>query len=191
MLEKTWKTKANYEIATYKDVFYFKFKEDEDQQKVLDIGHLFIVGRDIPKQLWTKRGISFIASRIGKPHCWVKAAQSQKRLDFAKVCIEVPIGANYPDCLRFKLRHGITASVVVEYMWAPNEFDGEPEVFTDQEIDENLNMEENQLAILPALVQNIEKRETRSQKKHKQVPTRQENTSPDKGKKHQQQNTKT
>ncbi|KAF9611553.1 hypothetical protein IFM89_032953 [Coptis chinensis] len=33
MLEKTWKTKADYEIATDKDVFYFKFKEDKRSTK--------------------------------------------------------------------------------------------------------------------------------------------------------------
>ncbi|KAF9615233.1 hypothetical protein IFM89_022495 [Coptis chinensis] len=43
---------------------------------------------DIPKQMWTKKGISFIASRIGKPHYWDEATRKKQRLNYAKVCIE-------------------------------------------------------------------------------------------------------
>ncbi|KAF9598254.1 hypothetical protein IFM89_026085 [Coptis chinensis] len=59
---------------------------------------------DIPnKQMWTKKGISFIASRIGKPHCWDEATRKKQRLDYAKVCIEVPVNAKFHDCLSFNL----------------------------------------------------------------------------------------
>ncbi|KAF9599710.1 hypothetical protein IFM89_001656 [Coptis chinensis] len=115
VLERTWETKAAYEIATDKELFYFKFQEEEDRQLVLETEPLFIAGRVF--MLWTKKGINFITSRLGKPHCWDNATQMNLRLDYAKACVEVPISATYPDRLRFKL--GGKEVVIVEYMWLP------------------------------------------------------------------------
>ncbi|KAF9599426.1 hypothetical protein IFM89_037006, partial [Coptis chinensis] len=57
---------------------------------------------------------------IGKSHCWDEATQKKVRLDFAKVCIEVPVNAKYPNYLRFNLGNGNIADVGVEYMWIPS-----------------------------------------------------------------------
>ncbi|KAF9607508.1 hypothetical protein IFM89_036848, partial [Coptis chinensis] len=54
--------------------------------------------------------------RIGSKQC----ARKKQRLDYAKVCIEVPINANFPDCLRFNLGKGVIADVGVEYLWIPS-----------------------------------------------------------------------
>ncbi|KAF9626206.1 hypothetical protein IFM89_031333 [Coptis chinensis] len=90
-------------ISTDRDLFYFKFMDYEDRQKVLDGGPIFIAGRifiirpwskdlqyqrehlklvpiwvklyDVPKVLWTKKAFSMIGTKLGKPHCWDVATQ--------------------------------------------------------------------------------------------------------------------
>ncbi|KAF9595381.1 hypothetical protein IFM89_000299 [Coptis chinensis] len=73
----------------------------------------------VPTQLWTKEGMNFVTSKLGKPHCWVDATQRNLILDYTKVCVEVPINAKYPYTLSFKLGRGYEVTVRVEYMWLP------------------------------------------------------------------------
>ncbi|KAF9595341.1 hypothetical protein IFM89_039188 [Coptis chinensis] len=92
----------------------------EVQRKNMNTLPIWVKLWSIPKQLWTKKGISLIASRIGKTSFFGAATTRKgKWLDFAKVCIEVPVNAKYPDCLRFNLRNGNIAKVGVEYLWLP------------------------------------------------------------------------
>ncbi|KAF9606891.1 hypothetical protein IFM89_029490 [Coptis chinensis] len=99
-----------------KVLFYFKFGCEEDRQMVIEQGPIFVVGRvfvirpwaddldsqrkgiqkvpvwvkmDLPKILWTDKGISFVAGRLGKPLCVDAATANRTRLNYAKVCIEV------------------------------------------------------------------------------------------------------
>ncbi|KAF9598617.1 hypothetical protein IFM89_028286 [Coptis chinensis] len=94
-------------------------QELETQRKNMSTLPIWVKLWNMPKQMWTKKGISFIASRIGKPICRDAATQKKQRLDFARVCIEVTRNAKYPDCLRFDLGKGIIAEVGVEYLWIP------------------------------------------------------------------------
>ncbi|KAF9619282.1 hypothetical protein IFM89_006469 [Coptis chinensis] len=147
ILEKTWKTTASYEISTDDDLFYFKFSNDEDRKTVLEGEPIFVADRifmirqwseeleyqrslintipiwvkfsAVPKQLWTRRGISMIASRIGKPLSWDVATKNRQRLNFARVCVEVNVQCKYPKSLRFKLGGDRIATVGVEYPWTP------------------------------------------------------------------------
>ncbi|KAF9620141.1 hypothetical protein IFM89_010800 [Coptis chinensis] len=74
---------------------------------------------DVPKIFWTKHGMDFIASRLGKPHCWDAASQKRTRLDFARACVEVPVDSLYPTYLKFRLGEGKIATDGVEYSWKP------------------------------------------------------------------------
>ncbi|KAF9595518.1 hypothetical protein IFM89_000606 [Coptis chinensis] len=112
-LERTWKTKASYEISTDKDIFYFKFLEEDDRKMALEGGPLLIAALDQEgyklgsKQNWQTSSLGSLPKK------------KNNRLDFAKVCIEVPVNAKYPDCLRFNLCNGNIAEVGVEYLWLP------------------------------------------------------------------------
>lgn len=44
---------------------------------------------DIPIDLLSVEGIGYITSAMGKPLCLDKATSERKRIDFAKVCVEV------------------------------------------------------------------------------------------------------
>ncbi|KAF9613676.1 hypothetical protein IFM89_009639 [Coptis chinensis] len=129
-----------------KNLFYFKFSDLEDRQRALESGPVFVAGRifiirpwsedletdrdnlktvpiwvkfhDVPQILWTKHGMSFIASRLGKPHCWDAASQKRSQLDFARACVEVPVDSLYPTYLKFRLG-GKIVIVGVEYSWKP------------------------------------------------------------------------
>ncbi|KAF9620971.1 hypothetical protein IFM89_015793 [Coptis chinensis] len=139
-LEKTWKITTSYEISTDDDLFYFKFSNDEERKRVLERGTFFVAGRiflirqwseeleyqrsliniipiwvkfsAIPKQLWTRKGISLIASRIRKPLSWDASTKNRQRLNFALVCVEVNVHDKYPKSLRFKLGGGRIATIL-------------------------------------------------------------------------------
>ncbi|KAF9603515.1 hypothetical protein IFM89_036788 [Coptis chinensis] len=88
---------------------------DRDNLKTVPI---WVKLHDVPKILWTKHGMSFIASRLGKPHCWDAASQKRSRLDYARACVEVLVDSLYPTYLKFRLG-GKIVTVGVEYSWKP------------------------------------------------------------------------
>ena len=62
--------------------------------------------RNIPLELFSQRGISYIASGIGNPLYMDKITISQQRLAFAKVCIELEAGMEVPRSIEVELRNG-------------------------------------------------------------------------------------
>ncbi|KAF9598258.1 hypothetical protein IFM89_026089 [Coptis chinensis] len=51
LLRKRWNLKGDFEMVADEEIYYFKFSNDEDKKK----------------ELWTRDGLSFLASRIGIP----------------------------------------------------------------------------------------------------------------------------
>ncbi|KAF9612262.1 hypothetical protein IFM89_038684 [Coptis chinensis] len=109
---RLWKTKAAYEIIADKELFYFKFSEDEDRSKVLEAGPYVIASKifvlrkwsvdidiqcqkfttipiwahlDLPKQLWSRKGLGYVASYLGKSLCLDKLTAKKERISFARV----------------------------------------------------------------------------------------------------------
>ncbi|KAF9603377.1 hypothetical protein IFM89_035622 [Coptis chinensis] len=145
-LEKTWKLKGSMDITTDRDLFYMSFTASEDKQAVLEGGPIFIAGKifvvmpwtpeaenqrnnvstvpiwaklsKVPKELWTKKGLSFLASLIGGPLCMDGATSMKRRLDFAKVCVTIPLDFDFPSTIKLKIR-GKHVFVDVEYPWKP------------------------------------------------------------------------
>ncbi|KAF5206621.1 hypothetical protein FRX31_003789 [Thalictrum thalictroides] len=122
-----------------RNFYYFKFAGLKERRRVLEGGPIFVAGRimvirewleevfeerkqitsipiwvkcyDIPMQLWSRQGLSLIGSRIGTPKCCDEFTKRRKRLEFAKLCIEVKADTNFPTALKFKLGEGIEATV--------------------------------------------------------------------------------
>ncbi|KAF9607568.1 hypothetical protein IFM89_036930 [Coptis chinensis] len=145
-LEKAWKIKGSMDITTDRDLFYISFSVSEDKQAVLEGGPIFIAGKifvvmpwtpeaesqrnnvstvpiwaklsKVPKELWTKKGLSFLASLIGGPLCMDGATSMKRRLDFAKVCVTIPLDFEFPSSIKLKIR-GKHIFVDVEYPWKP------------------------------------------------------------------------
>ncbi|KAF9604144.1 hypothetical protein IFM89_002819 [Coptis chinensis] len=94
-------------------------EEVESQRENISSLPIWVKLTNIPKQLWSKKGLSFIASRLGKPHCCDAATLKMQRLDFARVCVVVSSTSKYPKSLNFKLRNGKELKIGVEYTWIP------------------------------------------------------------------------
>ena len=109
-------------IAQANGFIFFKFSSADGLSAILDRGPWFIAGRflvlkrwernlnlsaeasvtkipiwallyNVPVELWTQIGLSYIASAIRKPLFVDSTTLSWKRLNFARVCIEIEVGA--------------------------------------------------------------------------------------------------
>ncbi|KAF9624403.1 hypothetical protein IFM89_011328 [Coptis chinensis] len=127
ILEKTWKIKGTMDITTDRDVFFIRMSTLEDKQMVLEGGPIFITATivpiwaklsKVPKELWTKNGLSFLASLIGGPLCMDGATSMKQRLDFAKVCVTILLEFDFPSSIKLKIREK-HVYVNVEYPWKP------------------------------------------------------------------------
>ncbi|KAF9589696.1 hypothetical protein IFM89_027266 [Coptis chinensis] len=132
---------------TNKDLFYFKFSSSEARQAVLEEGTIFISGHcliispwtrgmekqrtqiitvpqwikihNVPKELWTDDGLGFLASKVGVPHSQDEATKLKKRIDYARVCVEVDVLAKLPDSFPIELAPRDERLISFEYPWIP------------------------------------------------------------------------
>ncbi|KAF9610948.1 hypothetical protein IFM89_025981 [Coptis chinensis] len=74
---------------------------------------------NVPKELWTKNGLSFLASLIAKPMCIDDATVKKLRLLFARVCVEIPLLFHYPKSVSIEVGER-EISIGVEYPWKPS-----------------------------------------------------------------------
>ena len=140
-------------IAQANGYIFFKFLEAKGVNAVLEHGLWFIAGRflvlkkweqnlnlseaaavtkipiwvllyDVPVELWTPKGLSYIASAAGTPLFADTTTVSRKRLSYARVCIEIEAGAELIE--EIFLTSGTsddpcadTIKVKVVYQWQP------------------------------------------------------------------------
>ncbi|KAF9598754.1 hypothetical protein IFM89_031422 [Coptis chinensis] len=147
VLQQRWKDKGHFEIIADNDLFYFKFSSSEARQAVLEEGPIFIGGRcliispwtrgvekqrtlitivplwvkihNVLKELWTDDGLGFLASKGGVPHSQDEATKLKKRIDYARVCVEVDVSAKLPDSFPIELALGDERLISFEYPWIP------------------------------------------------------------------------
>ena len=74
---------------------------------------------NIPLELFTQTGISYIASALGNPLYMDRFTANQQRLAFAKVCIEVEASRDIPRSIEVQLKDGSIGLVHVEIPWMP------------------------------------------------------------------------
>ncbi|KAF5191088.1 Zinc knuckle (CCHC-type) family protein [Thalictrum thalictroides] len=129
------------------EVFYFKLKNEDDKIMAIEKGPFFIAywlfvlrfwspkiekGKNlissvpiwiklegVPKRLWSKDGLGFLASLIGWPVCLDEATKKKTKLKFARVCVEVDIDCSFPKTIKARIKEEII-EVKVEYSWIPN-----------------------------------------------------------------------
>ncbi|WCJ34839.1 hypothetical protein M5689_016123 [Euphorbia peplus] len=71
----------------------------------------------IPMEYMTKKGVSYIASALGKPLYTANADTCC--LDFVKVCVEVSMEDDFMDFITVTGCDGDELRVEVEYLWKP------------------------------------------------------------------------
>ncbi|GAV66861.1 LOW QUALITY PROTEIN: DUF4283 domain-containing protein, partial [Cephalotus follicularis] len=74
---------------------------------------------NVPSELWTKQGLSYVASALGVPLCMDAATTAGNRLSFARV-IEMKASSNFPTSYKVRRRNGTLVEVLVQYAWKPS-----------------------------------------------------------------------
>ena len=74
---------------------------------------------NIPLELWTREGLSRIASTVGSPLHADQMTASLKRLAYARICLEINIDDTLPTSLDLLLENGSSVEVRIEYGWIP------------------------------------------------------------------------
>ncbi|PKI40699.1 hypothetical protein CRG98_038954 [Punica granatum] len=75
--------------------------------------------RRIPLQYFHPKGISYLASAIGKPLYMDRATALCSRLDYAKVCVEVDVEKEIQNVLNVDLGNECKLEVLVDTPWLP------------------------------------------------------------------------
>ena len=125
----------------------FKFALDEDRLRALELGSTYIASRlfivnpwkpfieqelstlktvpiwvnlfNIPYQFWTEKGLSLVASYLGTPLMLDVPTLEKKRLDFARVCVEIDIDCEFPTHFDIHVDRNMKVVIGVEYAWKP------------------------------------------------------------------------
>ncbi|XP_038993244.1 uncharacterized protein LOC120116935 [Hibiscus syriacus] len=74
---------------------------------------------NVPLELYSRKGLSYIASALGNPLFMDSVTASKNRLEFAKVCVEVEDGVVIPDIIHVILSDGSSVGIKVHVPWLP------------------------------------------------------------------------
>ncbi|KAK8492712.1 hypothetical protein V6N13_034819 [Hibiscus sabdariffa] len=74
---------------------------------------------NVPLELYSKLGLSYIASGLGVPLYMDSITASREKFEFAKVCVEVPAGVRLPRAIPVKMRDKSVVTVKVKVPWMP------------------------------------------------------------------------
>ncbi|KAK8714045.1 hypothetical protein V6N13_149247 [Hibiscus sabdariffa] len=74
---------------------------------------------NVPLELFSKKGLSYIASAIRVPLYMDTITASKARLEFVKACVEVDVGMKIPRIVPVQLKDGSVTHVRVFVPWMP------------------------------------------------------------------------
>lgn len=71
--------------------------------------------------MWSREGLGYIASPVGKPTRFYRATANRTRLTYAAVCVEVKADKDLPDKVRLSIGKckGDVEEVIMDYPWKP------------------------------------------------------------------------
>ncbi|GAV59739.1 DUF4283 domain-containing protein [Cephalotus follicularis] len=147
-LEKKWKKWGGVSVITGdNETFLFNFDNSATRDLVLSSGPWEVWGAylalrqweegmslskdsfssipvwvklyNIPAELWTKPGLSYVASALGVPLCMDATITACNRLSFARVCIEMKASSCFPTSYKVRRRNDTLIDVMVQYSWKP------------------------------------------------------------------------
>ncbi|XP_058216871.1 uncharacterized protein LOC131327750 [Rhododendron vialii] len=145
---KIWEKFGVTDVLSNEDDFYFfLFNNDDAYKRILDSGpwhiggHLMILKKwepqmclvkdqlnripiwvqfyNIPLEYWTAPGLSYVASAIGRPLYADSMTEKCKRLSYARVCVEIEVGAFLPSSFWLRLDNGKEVEIKAKYPWKP------------------------------------------------------------------------
>ncbi|OVA05081.1 protein of unknown function DUF4283 [Macleaya cordata] len=147
-LAKVWGLRGDFSLTIHgQSAFVFKFSCDEDRQNALEHGPVYIANRlfilrpwqpfleheitvlktipiwvclkNVPLHMWNPKGLSSIASAIGKPIMMDSVTASGERRYFAHVCVEVSVDDILLDVIPVLVDGCRKVNVSAEYSWKP------------------------------------------------------------------------
>ncbi|GAV92707.1 Exo_endo_phos domain-containing protein/DUF4283 domain-containing protein/zf-CCHC_4 domain-containing protein, partial [Cephalotus follicularis] len=74
---------------------------------------------NVPVHLWSKLGLSYIASVLGRPLYMDAPTTNRQSLTFARVCVDMLASSSFPNSITLDLDDGSSTVVGVEYPWKP------------------------------------------------------------------------
>lgn len=120
-----------------------EFKSDEDREKVLEIGclhvvsqlfvvrlwqlfvesqledmkmiHIWVIFKKLPIELWDDEGFNIIGSSVGNQLFTDKLTQEKKRINYARICVELDIKWKYPNTVMVVVDNRKAYSLPIEY----------------------------------------------------------------------------
>ncbi|KAI8536320.1 hypothetical protein RHMOL_Rhmol10G0248100 [Rhododendron molle] len=69
--------------------------------------------------MWTGPGLSHIASSVGRPLYADRLTESGRRLNYAKICVEVDCSSQLPESFDLKYANGDMEVIRIQYPWKP------------------------------------------------------------------------
>ena len=152
--KKLWIKEGIQDVIAQENGFiFFLFSSAEGMEAILDRGPWFIAGRylvlkkwernlnlsaeasvtkvpvwallyNVSVQLWTPKGLSYIASALGKPLFADSTTVARKRLNYARVCVEIEAGKQLLE--EVDLASGVSEDpcldpikIKIVYQWKP------------------------------------------------------------------------
>ncbi|XVE75051.1 hypothetical protein DITRI_Ditri12bG0066400 [Diplodiscus trichospermus] len=73
--------------------------------------------RNVPLELFTRSGLSYIASAVGIPLYMDRITTSYQRLAYAKVCVEIKVSSEIPSSIEVRMKDGSPVSISMEVPW--------------------------------------------------------------------------
>ncbi|KAF7126741.1 hypothetical protein RHSIM_Rhsim11G0147600 [Rhododendron simsii] len=97
-------------------LWYPHLKLEKEQLSTIPLWvHFF----NVPLELWTGSGLSYVASSVGRPLYADHLTESGQRLSFAKICVEVDCSSPLPSSFDLKYANGDMVEIRVQYPWKP------------------------------------------------------------------------
>ncbi|XP_039059914.1 uncharacterized protein LOC120203808 [Hibiscus syriacus] len=147
-IEKLWNKGAHVQVSLAgNNLYIFSFNSDDARDWVLKNGQWHIFNKplilqkwepnlqrlnfeltrlplwfhlyNVPLDLYSREGLSYIASALGVPLTMDSIIASKTMLEYAKVCIEVGAKENLPETIDVILANGLTTTIYVEVPWYP------------------------------------------------------------------------
>ena len=148
LVNRLWGKREMPEISTTENgLFFFRFRDPEARDWVMDAGPWHLAGRpfilrawkpgmdmlniqlssipiwvrfyNIPMEYWTSTCLGHIASTVGIPLHLDPLTENQTKLSFARICIEVGVDCVFPKSVLLDRGNGNYSTIRIKYPWAP------------------------------------------------------------------------
>ncbi|XP_026451813.1 uncharacterized protein LOC113352177 [Papaver somniferum] len=145
-VNRAWKPKGTFQMTIHGErMFIFDFNSEEERIRALEIGSMFISNRlfivkprtveqeiaelksvlvwmnfrNVPLFMWNNKGLSMIASYLGKPLMMDTQTLNKTRMSYARICVEVGVNCEFSESFTFTLGGKDRVEINMDYSWRP------------------------------------------------------------------------